>query len=285
MQWNIQSRWVTFHLVLAQGVHMQKWFLKGCVLVLVLAVAGCTTAPITGRKQVKLVSDATMIAQSAVSYREVIAEGPLSTNRQETEQLRRVGQRISAAVETYFRDQNRADLVSGFEWEFNLIEQDVPNAWCMPGGKVAFYTGILPFTKDETGMAVVMGHEIAHAVVGHGAERVSHQMIQQGGGYLISMFSKNSDYHTAIMEVYGMGSQLGGILPYSRVHESEADRLGLIFMAMAGYDPQASIGFWSRMAASSSGAPPEFLSTHPSDETRIRELRKHMPEAMGYYRP
>jgi len=264
---------------------MQKRFFKWRVLVLALAVAGCTTAPITGRKQVKLVSDAAMIAQSASSYREVIAEGPLSTNRQQTEQVRRVGQRISAAVETYFREQNRSDLISGFEWEFNLIDQDVPNAWCMPGGKVAFYTGILPFTQDETGIAVVMGHEIAHAVAGHGAERVSHQMIQEGGGYLLSMFSKNSDYHDAIMQVYGLGSELGGILPYSRLHESEADRLGLIFMAMAGYNPNAAIGFWSRMAAAGNGAPPEFLSTHPSDETRIRELKKHMPEAMGYYRP
>lgn len=264
---------------------MKKWLFRGCSLVLVLIVAGCTTAPITGRKQVKLVSDAAMISQSTSSYREVIAEGPLSTNRQQTEQVRRVGQRIAVAVETYFSDQNQADLISGFEWEFNLIEQDVPNAWCMPGGKVAFYTGILPFTQDEAGIAVVMGHEIAHAVVGHGAERVSHEMIQQGGGYLLSMFSKNSDYHTAIMQVYGLGSELGGILPYSRLHESEADRLGLIFMAMAGYDPHAAIGFWSRMAAGGNGAPPEFLSTHPSDETRIRELQKYMPEAMGYYRP
>ena len=264
---------------------MKKRFFKGCVLLAVLAVAGCTTAPITGRRQVRLVSDAVMIAQSAGSYREVIAEGPLSTNLQQAEQVRRAGQRIAAAVETYFRDQGRPELVSGFEWEFNLIEQDIPNAWCMPGGKVAFYSGILPFTRDETGVAVVMGHEIAHAVAGHGAERVSHRMIQQGGGYLLSMFSKNSDYHGAIMEVYGLGSQLGGILPYSRVHESEADRLGLIFMAMAGYDPQAAIGFWSRMAAAGNGAPPEFLSTHPSDTTRIRELQKHMPEAMGYYRP
>ena len=264
---------------------MIKRFSRWVLPVIAIIAAGCTTAPITGRKQVKLVSDTAMIAQSAESYREVIAEGPLSTNLRQTEQVRRVGRRIAAAVETYFRDQGRPELVNGFDWEFNLIDQDVPNAWCMPGGKVAFYTGILPFTQDEAGLAVVMGHEIAHAVVGHGAERVSHQMIQEGGGHLLSMFSKDTDYHQAIMEVYGLGSQLGGILPYSRLHESEADRLGLIFMAMAGYDPQASIGFWSRMAASGSGAPPEFLSTHPSDETRIRELRRHMPEAMGYYRP
>lgn len=255
------------------------------LLVVVLLLAGCTTAPLTGRKQVKLVSDTTMIAQSAASYREVIAEGPLSTNRQQAEEIRRVGLRISAAVERYFAGQGQSDLLKGFSWEFNLIDKNEPNAWCMPGGKVAFYTGILPYTKDETGIAVVMGHEIAHAVAGHGAERISHQMIQQGGGYLLSMFTKDSDYHTAIMEVYGIGSQLGGILPYSRLHESEADRLGLIFMAMAGYDPHGAVDFWRRMAASGNGAPPEFLSTHPSDETRIREIQKHLPEAMEYYRP
>jgi predicted Zn-dependent protease len=226
-----------------------------------------------------------MIAQSAASYRGVVAEGPLSTNRQETEQVRRVGQRIAAAVEQYFRDQGQSDQLKGFEWEFNLIEKDEPNAWCMPGGKVVFYTGILPYTQDEVGMAVVMGHEVAHAIAGHGAERVSHQMIQQGGGYLASFFSKESDYHEAIMQVYGLGTQVGGILPFSRLHESEADRLGLIFMAMAGYDPNAAVGFWQRMAAGNSGAPPEFLSTHPSDETRIRKLRGCLPEAMEYYHP
>ena len=156
---------------------MKKWFSTECVLGLALTVAGCTTAPITGRKQVKLVSDTVLIAQSAGSYSEVIAEGPLSTNRQQTEQVRRVGERIAAAVEIYFRDQNRSELVSGFEWEFNLIEQDVPNAWCMPGGKVAFYTGILPFTQDETGMAVVMGHEIAHVNMRHRAQSMSQAML------------------------------------------------------------------------------------------------------------
>lgn len=254
-------------------------------LVLIVVVAGCATVPIVGRKQVVLIPPEQMIAQSATSYRGVVAEGPLSTNQQQTEQVRRVGLRISAAVEQYFRAQGHPELLKGFEWEFNLIEKNEPNAWCMPGGKVAFYTGILPFTQDEAGMAVVMGHEVAHAIAGHGAERVSHQMIQQGGGYLASMLSKDTDYHAAIMQAYGLGSQLGGILPFSRLHESEADRLGLIFMAMAGYDPNAAVGFWQRMAAGSAGAPPQFLSTHPSDETRIRKLRECLPEALQYYCP
>ncbi|MCF7816284.1 MAG: M48 family metallopeptidase [Kiritimatiellales bacterium] len=255
------------------------------LLVVVVVASGCSTVPITGRKQVLLVPSEQMIAQSATSYRGVVAEGPLSTNRQQTEQVRRVGQRIAAAVEQYFRDQGHPEQLKGFEWEFNLIEKNEPNAWCMPGGKVAFYTGILPYTQDEAGIAVVMGHEVAHAIAGHGAERVSHQMIQQGGGYLTSFLSKDSDYHDAILQVYGLGSQVGGILPFSRLHESEADHMGLIFMAMAGYDPNAAVGSWQRMAAGGSGAPPEFLSTHPSDETRIRKLRGYLPEAMQYYRP
>lgn len=260
--------------------------MKNAVLfILVAMLTGCSSVPITGRKQVKLVSDAQMVAQSASSYNEVIAKGPLSTNRQQTEQMQRVGKRISAAVEQYLSEQNQLALIEGFVWEFNLIDEDIPNAWCMPGGKVAFYTGILPYTKDETGIAVVMGHEIAHAVVGHGAERVSHQILQQGGGYLVSFFSKESDYHEAFMQAYGLGSQYLGILPYSRTHESEADHLGLIFMAMAGYNPEAAVGFWQRMGASNPNAPLEFFSTHPSDETRIRALRAQMPEALKYYRP
>jgi len=255
------------------------------LMISVLFVSGCSTVPITGRKQLKLVPETQMIAQSAVSYSEVIAKGPLSGNREQTEMIRRAGLRISAAVEEYFRAQNRMDVLAGFDWEFNLIEEDVPNAWCMPGGKVAFYTGILPIAQDETGVAVVMGHEIAHAVAGHGTERVSHQIVRQGGGYLASWLGQGTDYHDAIMQVYGLGSYIGGILPYSRLHESEADRLGLIFMAMAGYDPQAAVGFWQRMNAAGSGGTPEFLSTHPADETRIRKLREHLPEAMQYYRP
>lgn len=263
---------------------MKRTFLLGA-LATALVLAGCTTAPITGRKQFKLVSDSTMIAQSAASYQEVIAEGPLSKDQKQTEQVQRVGRRISAAVERYFAEQNQSHLLEGFNWEFNLIDKDEPNAWCMPGGKVAFYTGILPFTKDETGIAVVMGHEIAHAVVGHGAERVSHQLSRQGIGYVLSMASRESEYHNAIMQVYGVGSQVGAILPYSRLHESEADRLGLIFMAMAGYDPNAAVGFWQRMSESGSGKPPELLSTHPSDDRRIRQIQEYLPEAMQYYNP
>lgn len=254
-------------------------------LAAVVFLAGCSTVPLTGRKQLKLVSDSTMIAQSAVSYQEVLDEGPVSTDLQQTAQVRRVGERIAAAVERYLADNNQSVLIQGFEWEFNLINKDEPNAWCMPGGKVVFYTGILPYTLNESGIAVVMGHEIAHAIAGHGAERVSLQLGQQGVGILLAMASSESEYHDAIMTVYGVGSQVGGMLPYSRLHESEADRLGLIFMAMAGYDPAAAVDFWSRMAASGGEKPPELLSTHPSDERRIRQIQSHLPEAQAYYQP
>jgi predicted Zn-dependent protease len=255
------------------------------VLSATLIISGCSTVPITGRKQLSLVSDAQLIPQSATSYADVVKEGPLSTDQQQVKMIKRVGERISAAVERYFDDQGRPDVVKGFDWEFNLIDKDEPNAWCMPGGKVAFYTGILPMCQDETGVAVVMGHEVAHAIARHSNERVSHQMMQQGGSYLASWFSKDTDYHDAIMMTYGLGSQYVAVLPFSRAHESEADHMGLIFMAMAGYNPEASVGFWQRMSAAGGEKPPEFLSTHPSDETRVSKLRALMPEAMKYYKP
>ena len=260
---------------------------KECILsvVLIVFLGGCSTVPITGRKQVKLVSDQQMAAESATSYAEVIRQGPLSADKEKTAQIKRVGERIAAAVEQYLKDTNQMQLIAGFQWEFNLIDEDIPNAWCMPGGRVAFYTGILPYCQNETGIAVVMGHEVAHAVVGHGAERVSHQMMQQGGGALLGLFSKDSDYEEAFMMAYGLGSKYLGVLPYSRLHESEADQLGLIFMAMAGYNPEASVSFWQRMGASNPDAPPEFFSTHPADETRVRKLREQMPAALRYYNP
>ena len=257
----------------------------GLIGLVILLVSGCATAPITGRSQIKLVSDRALISQSLTSYRKVIAEEKLSTNAEQTAMVQRVGNRISHAVERYLQREHMLHLIDGFQWEFNLIENDTPNAWCMPGGKVAFYTGILPYTHDEDGLAVVMGHEIAHAVVGHSAERVSHVLLQQGGGLLLSGYMKGKDNASAVMQLYGMGSQVGVILPFSRTHELEADHMGLIFMAMAGYDPQAAVGFWERMAANDAEKPPEFLSTHPADDTRIRKIREYMPEAMTYYQP
>lgn len=255
------------------------------LLIVILGVSGCSTVPITGRQQVKLVSDQQMAAESAGSYAEVIQKGPLSTDEQKTAQVRRVGEKIATAVEQYLKDTNQLGLIEGFAWEFNLIDADIPNAWCMPGGKVAFYTGILPYCRDETGIAVVMAHEVAHAVAGHGAERVSQQMLQQGGGALLGMFTKDYDYHEAIMLTYGVTTKYGGILPYSRLHENEADHLGLIFMAMAGYNPEAAVSFWERMGSGAGDKPPEFMSTHPSDETRVEKLQGNMAQALKFYKP
>ena len=180
-----------------------------------------------------------------------------------------------------------ANQLQGFVWEFNLVESDEVNAWCMPGGKVVVYTGILPITQDETGLAVVMGHEIAHAVANHGSERMSHALITQMGGMALNKALENKPEQTRNlwMGAFGLGAQFGYMLPFSRTHEKEADHLGLIFMAIAGYNPEKAVEFWERMAQMSQGnAPPEFMSTHPSDATRIREIKAHLPEAMLYYK-
>ncbi len=176
--------------------------------------------------------------------------------------------------------------IDGFQWEFNLVDDDVPNAWCMPGGKVVVYTGLLPLTQNETGLAVVMGHEIAHAVARHGNERMSQELALQLGGVALSVAIEKKPEETKQLfySAYGIGSELGIVLPYSRLHETEADKLGLIFMAMAGYNPEEAIPFWTRMSQSGGQKPPEILSTHPADETRIRNLKEFMPEAMKYYR-
>jgi predicted Zn-dependent protease len=200
--------------------------------------------------------------------------------------VKRIGFNVQNAVQRYFAENNRAEQLDGYNWEFNLIESADVNAWCMPGGKVVVYTGILPLTQDESGLAVVMGHEIAHAVAEHGNERMSQILLTQLGGMALSeaLGSQPQQTRDLWLGVYGLGAQVGVLLPYSRTHESEADRLGMVFMALAGYDPNVAIGFWERMAAHNQGqAPPEFLSTHPSDKTRIEDIKKYLPEAMRYY--
>ena len=201
--------------------------------------------------------------------------------------VKRIGKKIQIAVEKYFAQKNLSSELEGYNWEFNLVESKDVNAWCMPGGKVVVYTGILPITRDETGLAVVMGHEIAHAVAEHGNERMSQGLITQFGGLALAKALENKPEETQAlwMGAFGLGAQVGVLLPFSRLHESEADHLGLIFMAMAGYDPNQAVNFWQRMAKMKGGqAPPEFLSTHPSDETRINKIKKLLPKAMKYYK-
>jgi predicted Zn-dependent protease len=256
-----------------------------------LLAAGCTTVPITGRRQLSLVPDSQMNSLAVTQYKETITTAKLSANATEVAMVRRVGQRIQAAVEQYFRQQNQSDQLAGYEWEFNLIDDPkTVNAWCMPGGKVAVYSGILPITRDETGLAVVMGHEIAHAVAKHGAERMSDQMIAQLGTSTISAaLTKNPAATNSIFaSAVGTGTSAvaqGVLLKFSRNQESEADHLGLIFMAMAGYNPAQAIPFWERMAAQSQNTTPEFLSSHPADATRIADIRRLLPEAQKYYKP
>lgn len=252
-----------------------------------LTIYACTSVPVTGRSQLSLISNAEIIPMASQQYQEVIKKGPLSTNVEQTAMVRRVGVNIQKAVERYMVEKNLSSQLNGFAWEYNLIEDPkTVNAWCMPGGKVAFYTAILPICKDELGVAVVMGHEVAHAIANHGSERMSQQMVAQVGlGTLGALMGQNPTLgNELLMQAVGAGTNVG-MLTFSRKHESEADRMGLIFMAMAGYDPNQAPVFWERMAALSGGQqPPEFLSTHPSNETRIKDLNGWMPEAMKYYK-
>lgn len=248
---------------------------------------GCATVPLTGRKQLSLVPSSSMLSMSFQQYDQFLKTHKLSNNRDQTEMVKRVGRRIQRAVEQYMADNNLSHLLKDYRWEFNLVESPDVNAWCMPGGKVVVYTGILPIARDESGLAVVMGHEIAHAVARHGDERMSQALLVQTGGLALSAALANQPDTTRQlwMTAFGLGASVGVILPYSRLHENEADRLGLAFMAMAGYDPHAAVGFWERMSHQKKGAaPPEFLSTHPADATRIQNIRQEIPEAMKYYR-
>lgn len=257
-------------------------------VLLSIALCACTTAPITGRSQLSLVSGSEMLSMSQAEYKKFMTTAKPSTRTKDAAMVKRVGSRIQAAVETWYKQNNRAADLKAYSWEFNLVEGKDVNAWCMPGGKVVVYEGLLPVSQDENGLAVVMGHEIAHAVANHGAERMSQQLLVQMGGTALSVAIANKPQQTQSLwlSAYGIGANVGAILPYSRLHESEADRLGLIFMAMAGYDPRTSAAFWQRMAKMKQGAaPPEILSTHPSDTTRINEIQKHMNEALRYYKP
>jgi predicted Zn-dependent protease len=262
------------------------WIIIVVSMVLPL-LAGCSQVAITGRSQLNLVPDSMVNSMALQEYTSFLKENKVTTNTVQIDQVKRVGYRLSEAVEQYCRQNNMSDVVSGFTWEFNVVESEEINAWCMPGGKVVVYTGILPLTKDDEGLAVVMGHEIAHAIARHGSERMSQSLLYEMGGIALSEAVKTSPAATQqlFMQSYGIGAQVGVLLPYSRLHEKEADRLGLIFMAMAGYNPRVAVDFWTRMSAAQQGsAPPELLSTHPADTTRIRYIEEMLPEAMQYYR-
>jgi predicted Zn-dependent protease len=255
--------------------------------VLLLLVSACTTVPITGRKQLKFMPDSELYAMSFSQYNDFLNQNRLSNNSAQTAMIRRVGSRIQQAVEQYMAANNMSNRIKDFKWEFNLVESNDVNAWCMPGGKVVFYTGILPICKDETGVAIVMGHEIAHAIAEHGNERMSQGLVANGlltAGAFVVNNTNRSLVNQVLLQAAGVGTQLG-LLSFSRSHESEADHIGLIFSSMAGYDPRQAPAFWERMAAGSGGGGqvPQFLSTHPSHENRIRDLNALIPTAMPYY--
>ena len=247
---------------------------------------GCAKVPVTGRRQLNLVSNEEILPLSYDQYDQVMKESKLSDNAEWTAMIKEVGENVQRAAEKYMKDYGLESQLEGYEWEFNLIESETVNAWCMPGGKVAFYTGIMPICKTAEGVAVVMGHEVAHAVANHSRERMSQGLLTNLG--LSSVGAAMGSNPTLTQEIFmqsvGLGSQIG-MLKFSRTHESESDKIGLIFMAMAGYDPREAPEFWKRMEANAGGErPPEFLSTHPSPETRIDDLNAAMPEALTYYK-
>ncbi len=261
---------------------------RGCIsliIVILFLSLSCTTVPITGRQQFSILPNSAMISMSLQQYNEFLKNNKISSNQEQTQMVKKVGRKIQMAVEQYFTDKNMSYALKDYKWEFNLIESEEKNAWAMPGGKVVVYEGILPITKDEAGLAVVMGHEIAHAIAKHGNERMSQGLIAQMGGMALSkaMAEKPGKTRQLWMTVFGVGAQFGVMLPFSRLQETEADHLGLIFMAIAGYDPDEAVEVWKRMAQMKEGqTPPKFLSTHPSNETRIRKIKETIPKAKQY---
>ncbi len=256
-------------------------------LIVFLMLMACAEVPITNRQSLSLLPESQLATMSLQEYDKVLKDSKLSSNQQQVEMVRRVGNKIAKSAEAFLAEAGMQSEIKNLKWEFNLIEDDkLANAWVMPGGKAAVYTGILKYTRDETGLAVVLGHEVAHAIARHGNERMSQGLLAQMGGVALSVaLSQNSAAtQNLFMQAYGAGATVGLLLPYSRLHESEADRIGLTLMARAGYDPREAVPFWQRMNEQGGRRPPEFLSTHPAPESRVANIKKYIPEAMPYYR-
>lgn len=247
----------------------------------------CSKVPITNRKQLHLLPESEMMTTAFAQYNTFLAANPpVNATDVNAEMVKRIGNRMSQAVIKYLNDNKMSSRIAGYKWEFNLVNNIEANAWCMPGGKVVVYSGLLPITKDETSLAFVMGHEIGHAVAQHGNERMSQQMTVALGGVAldVALSQKPQETRQLFDLAYGVGTTVGATLPFSRLHESEADKLGMVFMAIAGYDPSSAPQLWKRMAAAGGAKQPEFLSTHPSDEKRQKDMMAYMPEAMKYYK-
>jgi predicted Zn-dependent protease len=264
-----------------------KKYLFVCLSFLFL-ITGCHKNAVTGKRALTLLPESELMGMSEAEYDKFLAQHPpLPDSDPRVAMVKRSGLRIQKAVETYYAEKKSTKDIEDFKWEFNVVDEKPVNAWCMPGGKVVVYTGLLPVTQDEQSLAVVMGHEIAHAIARHGNQRMSQGLLVQLGGAALSVALSQKPELTQQLfaQAYGVSTGLG-VLAYSRKHETEADKMGLIFAAMAGYDPEAAVNFWQRMASAGDGnKPPELLSTHPSDETRIKNLKKFMPEAKKHYKP
>lgn len=259
------------------------------VMAFVSAMVACSKNAITGRNQLALLSETELRSMAAQEYRQFLGQNRVvsASSSRDAEMVRRVGQRLANAITTYYKGKNMAAELEGFAWEYNLVDENQVNAWAMPGGKIVVYTGLLPVTQNEAALAVVLGHEITHALAKHGNERMSQTMLAQGIQVAGGILTAGNDRVSSIFNnVYGPAAQIGVLLPNSRKQELEADRFGLIFTALAGYNPREAVPLWERMKAMSNGnRPPEFLSTHPAEDTRIERLQQLMPEALKYYKP
>lgn len=260
------------------------------LFVLSAFLVSCSKNPLSGKNQLTLLPESELQTMATGEYVKFLSTNKVVTvsNNRDAEMVKRVGDRIVRAVEVYYADKGMSDKLTGFKWETNLVEDKTVNAWCMPGGKIVVYTGILPITQNEAALAAVMGHEVSHALLQHGNQRMSQGILQQLGGVAlqVALANKPQETQNLFLGAYGVGTAVGVMLPFSRKHELEADRYGLIWTAMAGYNPQEAIGLWERMEKASNGQkPPEFLSTHPSEGRRIDQLQKYMPEALSYYKP
>jgi predicted Zn-dependent protease len=258
--------------------------------VLAAFLIACSKNPLTGKSQLTLLPESELQSMATTEYQQFLSSNKVvsSSNNRDAEMVKRVGQRVTRAVETYYANNGLSEKLAGFKWEYNLVDDKAVNAWCMPGGKIVVYTGILPITQNEAALAAVMGHEVSHALLQHGNQRMSQGLLASVGqvALAVAVANKPQETQNLFLGAYGAGAQIGVLLPFSRKHELEADRYGLIWTAMAGYNPEEAIYLWERMEQASNGQkPPEVLSTHPSEGKRIDQIREYLPEAMKYYKP
>lgn len=260
--------------------------MKSIKIVLVLLafaiIYSCATNPFTGKSTLALVPNSEILPSAFQQYSTFLSENKVLAGTKEASKVENIGSKIKVAAERWLTANGQAGYLADYRWEYKLVESKEVNAWCMPGGKIVVYSGILPITKDDAGLATVLGHEVSHALANHGQQRMSAGLLQQlgGAGVAIATGGKSAETQQMAMQAYGAASQVGGMLPFSRSHETEADKIGLILMAIAGYNPEKAVEFWSRMSANSGGnKPPEFMSTHPADETRIANIKALIPQA------